>query len=695
MATDISKSFGTAIAFFQEGKLENAIAECRKILAEQPNHVDSLQMIGLCCVRMQQNDRAVEAFETALRIQPNVPPICNNLGEAYRRMGRLSEAENLFRKALGLTPKFPEAAFNLGNTLKSQRRFTEALEWFQKAVDWRPNYANAHLGLANTALEEGRVKRAVKHYHEYLRLEPARSEVLLFLGKAYSDLGDYVNAQLHYQKAESLDPDNTEIDAPLGHLTLLEGDFARATHYYQRLSARNPDCLLKRLRVETLCEIVAPSVEYIDDYRTRLGATLQRLQEEPLRLHHDQLHSSGSEPPMTLAYHGRDDRILKEQYAALFSSRISPLELSPPTGRPHLGVVVTHAHEGVYAECLGRLIARLARSSELDVTIVCSPAGVKIIPHLLGESPVQYLVLQDGVAESAAQLAVKRFDMLHYWEVGTDSMNYFLPFFRPAPVQSACWGWPVTTGQPFIQYFVSSQWIEPEQAQAHYTEQLVMLETLPTWYARPPVPPTLRPRGAFGLPEREPVYLCTQNLRKYHPDFDAVLAEILRRDPAGRIYAIEDFHPAIGHRLKARFTNRFPELGSRLVLIPRQERGDYLNLVKLADVVLDTPHYGGGANSIYDAFACETPIVTWPGQFHRGRYAQGACRKLDLPEMIAESSDDYVTSAIRIANETDFRESLARRIRERSDILFADDSAVQQHEQFFLEAIHKQRSASR
>lgn len=688
----ISESFGRAINLFQQGQLEAAIEECRKILAQRPFHVDALQMTGLSYARLGRNDLAVEPLEKALHYQPNLPALCNNLGELYRQVGRLADAEKLLRQAMTLQPQFAEAAMNLGNCLKDQDRYADAIESFQSAVDWRPTYANAHLNLANTMLKEGRAKRAVQHYLEYLRLQPPKCDILLSLGGAYADLGERDNATRYYQQAAALEPDNAEVDAALGSDWLTRGEITQATHYFRRISDRQPGSLLKRLRTESLCEIIPPSNEYIDDYRARLSETLDCLQTESLELEFDKLQSSGVEPPMALAYQGRDDRAIKEQYAKLFSQKINPVELPRRTGKPHLGVVVTNGHEGVYAECLGRLVARLAKSPEMDVTVVCSRAGANIIPYLLGESPVRYLPLPDGIAESAARIVQSGIDLLHYWEVGTDSTNYLLPYFRPAAVQSACWGWPVTTGQPHIQYFVSSRWIEPDDSAAHYTEQVVALETLPTWYARPPVPQPLRSRSTFGWPEKGRIYFCTQNLRKYHPDFDPILADILRKDPEGRVYAIEDAQPTISRRFHDRFAKGFPDVATRLVMVPRKERVDYLNLVALADVILDTPHYGGGANSLYDAFACGTPIVTRPGPFHRSRYGQAICRKLDLPELIASSGDDYVTRAIQIASEADFRRDLQQRIHQRAQELFEDDLAVKQHEQFFLDAIARSRN---
>src|SRR5207253_8406700 len=120
----------------------------------------------------------------------------------------------------------------------------------------------------------------------------------------------------------------------------------------------------------------------------------------------------------------------------------------------------------------------------------------------------------ERVDEAAAVIRDARFDLVHYWEVGTDTVNYFLPFFRPARVQCATWGWPVTTGNPRVDWYVSAEPLETPEAAGHYTERLALLESLPTCYERPPAPPAppgpAARRGAFGVGAGTPVYLCAQ-----------------------------------------------------------------------------------------------------------------------------------------------------------------------------------------
>ena len=74
--------------------------------------------------------------------------------------------------------------------------------------------------------------------------------------------------------------------------------------------------------------------------------------------------------------------------------------------------------------------------------------------------------------------------------------------------------------------------------------------------------------------------------------------------------------------LKKRLFSSFPDIIPRVRFMPVLPKDEYLNLIALSDVILDTLYYTGGANTTYDAFAAGTPVVTLPGKFHRGRYRE-------------------------------------------------------------------------
>ena len=687
----MQESFHQAIECFEAGRWADAIALCRRLLAHNKQDRNALQMLGLALCHSGQLIESAGTLNRALTLHPQDAALLNNLGEVYRQQGEILKAEETLRQALSVKPQFAEASFNLGNTLRECGRTSEAVICFQQAVTWRPQYAKAHLNLANALRAEGRLPRAIIHYQQYLQLQPPRVEVLLSLAGVHADLGEQDLARAFTLQAAALEPENTAVAIALGNVAIATGDVVEARLQYGKLAMSQPRSLLARLRLESLNPVIPRSVEEIEENKTRLMNVLAKLREQRLDMNVSLLNSSGAEPPMAWAYQGLDNRPLKEAYAGVFSDLIKPIEHRRRTGKPRVGVVVTDGHEGVYSECLGRLINRVP-GEDLDVAVVCSAAGENILRHLLGDTGMSYFTIPDQVHAAAAKLREAEFDLLHYWEIGTGSLNYFLPFFKPAPVQSTCWGWPVTSGIPQVDYFVSSDLLEIAEADAHYSERLVRLPTLPTWYKKPPAPHTRSSRESCGLPTNGSVYLCTQNLRKYHPDFDLVLGEILRSDPNGRVYVIEDSQHPISRMLEARFRQGIPDVADRVMFLRRQSRVEYLRTVSAADVILDTLHYGGGANSLYDAFSCGTPVVTWPGAMHRSRFGLAAYLKMGIPDLVANSATDYVRKAVEIARNPELRMLTSHRILAANHVLFEDNHAVNAHREFFLTAIADNRA---
>jgi predicted O-linked N-acetylglucosamine transferase (SPINDLY family) len=100
------------------------------------------------------------------------------------------------------------------------------------------------------------------------------------------------------------------------------------------------------------------------------------------------------------------------------------------------------------------------------------------------------------------------------------------------------------------------------------------------------------------------------------------------------------------------------------------DEGSYLGLLAAADVVLDTPHYGGGANTCLDAAAAGTPTVTMPGAFHRGRWALAVASALDVMDGVATTPESYVERALSIGTDRAYRATVSARIQAAAPVLF-------------------------
>jgi protein O-GlcNAc transferase len=99
-------------------------------------------------------------------------------------------------------------------------------------------------------------------------------------------------------------------------------------------------------------------------------------------------------------------------------------------------------------------------------------------------------------------------------------------------------------------------------------------------------------------------------------------------------------------------------------------------------VALDTFHYGGGANTIYDAFEAGVPVVTMPGEMHKGRYAFAAYQQIGVSQCIAKNPEEYSDLAVRIANDPEFRNSIVLQLKSNQQNIFEDEKSVYELEVF-------------
>lgn len=368
-------------------------------------------------------------------------------------------------------------------------------------------------------------------------------------------------------------------------------------------------------------------------------------------------------------------------------------EFTIPQGDiPKVGFVVTRSHEGIFLRSLVGVLNRLP-SDSIRWIVVCAPSGLERIRSAVRNPAVEYVTIPDRIDVAAEVLRKHELDVLYYWEICSDSVNYFLPFLQPAPIQCTSWGVQNTTGIPQMHYYFSSELVEPPDAAEHYTEELFLMKTLPSYQFRDRLHGPLMKRDRFGLPTHGNMYLCAQNLMKIHPDFDPVLAEILRRDPHGFIAVTKGRYQHLSDKLRRRWLRTMGELAARIVFVDRLDRPEYMQMVNQADVVLDTLYYTG-VNTSYDALSLGKPIVNWPWIRHRGRYTYGCYRKMDFLDCVVDSAEGYVDLAVRLAKDLDYRRYVNTQLLQRSDVLFEDQVAVDEHLRFFEFAIAQARTGT-
>jgi protein O-GlcNAc transferase len=221
---------------------------------------------------------------------------------------------------------------------------------------------------------------------------------------------------------------------------------------------------------------------------------------------------------------------------------------------------------------------------------------------------------------------------------------------RPAPVQATYLGYPGTTGAPFIDYLIADPTVVPDAARAFYSEQVVHLPHcyLPVDSARS-IADRTPTRVEAGLPDRGFVFACFNNSSKIAPPVFDVWSRLLRDVPDSVLW-LRSGDDEVMANLRGEASRR-GVAHQRIVFAPRlASTEEHLARLRLADLFLDTLPYNAHTTAI-DALWAGLPVLTCLGRSFAGRVGASILRAAGLPELIAESLDDYERLARDLAQD--------------------------------------------
>jgi len=257
--------------------------------------------------------------------------------------------------------------------------------------------------------------------------------------------------------------------------------------------------------------------------------------------------------------------------------------------------------------------------------------------------------LPKNFSEKQKIILNEKLDILFYPEIGLSLQLYYLSFIRLAKIQMTSWGHPETTSNSSIDYFLTSKLIEEKNSQKNFSERLLYLDYLPMYYYIPLVNNKINKE----LLSQNNIYSCPQTLQKIHPEFDLVIAGILKKDKKAKINFIKDQNNVLYKKLISRFQKNKEIDLERVNFLDGLSWEQYINHCGQSSVLLDPIYYGAG-NSFYESVFYGTPTITMPTNYTKSRLVLGAYNQIDITEMnfnpIVSSIDSYVSKAVETSN---------------------------------------------
>lgn len=730
---NVPQALDRALQYHHRGQLAEADALYGAILAVRPDNFDALQMRGL--IRLGHGDlaEALRLVGAAMKQRPTSPQVLLNYGIVLNALNRNDEALATFEQAIQRKSKYAEAHNNRGAVLAALDRHAEALESYERALAIKPDYPDALSNKGYALRMLGRTEEALLALDRAIALQPNFARAHNHRGTVFEARKQYAEALTCYERALAIDPRYIEPINNRGRVLRALQRHDEALAELERAIVINPGYAQAHYnRAAVLCDLNRYN-EAIESYglallakpdfaEAKVGACIAELPiiyrdraeiaerraayEKRIRAFAAEVDGMsapgtlakavGPNQPFYLAYQGENDRALQSIYGKamcrIMADRYPQAALAPPPApgeKVRVGIVSAffNDHSNWKIPIKGWL-------SQLD------RGRFRMFGYHTGEKRDTETTLAaslcerfvDGVRTTEdwrREILADAPHVLIYPEVGMDGITAQLAAQRLAKVQCNSWGHPETSGFPTLDYFLSSDLMEPPEGHENYSERLIRLPNISFYYETPPTPSVPVTRGELGLRDEAIVFWCGQSIYKYLPQYDAVFARIAREVP-GCQFAFLAHQGAkavtalFAERLDKTFAAHGLDARDHCAVLPRLDRNRFAAAIGQCDIVLDSIGWSG-CNSTLEGLVHARPVVTMDFGLMRGRHTAAIFRMMGIPDTIAADVDGYVAMAVELARDPMLRGAITMTIEQNRERLYRDRACIVALEDF-LEA---------
>lgn len=681
--------------------------------------------LGLVFEKIGEPNQAIQYYKSAIAIDPKFLDAYNNIGNICLHFQGFTEAEAVYRQAIAANPEHFGSYVNIGNLMIELQQVDEAIANYETALKLKPqdpdilhnlgialelkdDKAQAALYFAYSYYRQAKYEEAIAEYQKFLATQTGEIELYFALGDCYRSLSKYEEAIKVYQEGINLYPNSAELYFEWVLVLQNSGQTQEAIALARVASEILKNDLSLKREEQLLLPVLYESQEEIKFYRERyiqgLEEFIRQTSLETPESRKSALLGISRYTNFYLQYQGYNDLVLQKQYgqlvhnimAANYPQWVEPRPMPPikQNGKIRIGYV---------SACMrGHTVGKLS----LGWLRNCDHQRFEVYSYYINRQQDSFTQkfrvysdafhhIPDDLEKLCEQIISDELHVLVFFEIGMYSPMTKTAALRLAPVQCTTWGHPVTTGLPTVDYFLSSDLMEPDNAETHYSEHLIRLPNIGVSYAKPVIPDLTNTRSNFQLRDDAVVYLSCQSLYKYLPQHDYIFAEIARQVPQAQFVFLSSpsahLTEKFRQRLKRTFANYCLDSEDYCVILPRQNQTNYWNVNRLSDVFLDTLTWSGG-NTTLEAIACNLPVVTYPGEFMRGRHSYGILKTLGVTDTIASNEAEYIEIAVKLGLSPEWRNSAVQQMLQRHAYLYDDKTCVIGLEEFYRRITEERQS---
>ena len=233
-----------AVAHHQANELELAVNFYKKNCESNPNHFETLFLLGTCLIQLNDATQAVLYLKQALNHRKNDQHTLMNLGVAYRKMKDFDSATQYLKESLKINPKNSDILNNLGATYEDQGMHLQSIEAFSQALTYDPSNETFKINRARALIAYKSFTKALKDLKQIPAHSPHYSQAqyeifnVFFMQENVAEatkLGESLLIAKHDQL------DDISIIKKLIACALMHSQTDKAQFYLKRLNVDDPD----------------------------------------------------------------------------------------------------------------------------------------------------------------------------------------------------------------------------------------------------------------------------------------------------------------------------------------------------------------------------------------------------------------------------------------------------------------------
>ena len=256
---------------WEAGKTSARTNEMLEALARNPS-ANMYNTLGTLFAQDKVTDCAIDAFEMALRLDPDAWEARYNLGLALISHQDYERAVEELQLAVKANPGSFDAHNALGVANRALGKFATATVEFERTLSLNPRFADASLNLADVDIEEKRYVAAISCLKQALANSPSRQSAVSLerdLGVAYFQNQEYEKAAAVFKKLTSDHPDSALFHFNLANCYAHYEEFANAASEYKevlRLEPKNDIARLSLAKALLSLNSISESLPYLREY---------------------------------------------------------------------------------------------------------------------------------------------------------------------------------------------------------------------------------------------------------------------------------------------------------------------------------------------------------------------------------------------------------------------------------------------